>query len=363
MDSRVKELASLLVTRSLKVKGGEVVKISGTELAKPLILAAYEAVVKKGAHPLVDVYFDEASEIFYRGARRAQLDYLSPVKLYTAKKIDAALFIHSPSNTRMLTGVSPIKIAQVRRTNKPVSDIIMKRVRWVLVNYPTPSLAQEAEMSVSEYEDFLYRSCLVNWQTMEKELKYLKGLLERSDLVRIVGEETDLTFSVKGRKAIICAGESNMPDGEIFTAPVEGSVEGTIYYGFPAIYGGREVTGIRLRFEKGRVVEASAEKNEDLLLSLLDTDRGAKIPGEFGIGYNFGIDRFTRDILFDEKIGGTVHIALGKAYAESGGKNDSALHWDMIKDLRSEGGIYLDGRPIMEKGVFSFKKKRARSKR
>lgn len=363
MDNRVSELAALLVGYSLKVKKGDVVKISGTELAKPLILAAYEEVVKKGGHPLVDLFFDEAGEIFYRRASGAQLDYLSPVRLYAAKKIDAALFIHSPSNTRMLSDVGPAKIARVRRANKPVSDIIMKRVRWVLVNYPTRALAQEAEMPLSRYEDFLFNSCLVDWREMKRDLQYLKKVLERTDVVRIVGEDTDISFSIRGRKAIICAGESNMPDGEIFTAPVEGSVEGKIYYGFPAIFGGREVSGIRLRFEKGKVVEATAEKNEDLLLRLLDTDRGARVPGEFGIGYNYGIDRFTRDILFDEKIGGTIHIALGKSYAESGGKNDSALHWDMIKDLRQEGVIYLDDRPIMEKGSFYFKKTATGSKR
>jgi aminopeptidase len=363
MDDRVKALASLLVGYSLKVKSGEVVKISGTELAKPLILAAYEEVIKKGAYPLVDVFFDEVNEIFYREATGTQLDYLSPVKLYAAKKADAALFVNSPSNTRMLTGVRPVKITRVRRANKPVSDIIMKKVRWVLVNFPTRALAQEAEMSLAQYEDFLFRSCLVDWKTMKKDLKYLKRLLERTDVVKIVGKDTDLTFSIKGRKAIVCAGESNMPDGEIFTAPVEGTVEGRIYYDFPAIFGGREVSGIRLRFEKGKVVEAGAEKNGDLLLGLLDTDKGARIPGEFGIGYNYGIDRFTRDILFDEKIGGTIHIALGKSYAESGGKNDSALHWDMIKDLRKDGAIYLDDRPIMEKGKFHFKKTATRSKR
>jgi aminopeptidase len=363
MDDRVKALASLLVGYSLKVKRGEVVKISGTELAKPLILAAYEEVIKKGAYPLVDVFFDEANEIFYREGSGTQLDYLSPVKLYAAKKADAALFINSPSNTRMLTGVRPVKITRVRRANKPVSDIIMKKVRWVLVNFPTRALAQEAEMSLAQYEDFLFRSCLVDWKTMKKDLKYLKRLLERSDVVKIVGKDTDITFSIKGRKAIVCAGESNMPDGEIFTAPVEGTVEGRIYYDFPAIFGGREVSGIRLRFERGKVVEAEAEKNGDLLLGLLDTDRGARIPGEFGIGYNYGIDRFTRDILFDEKIGGTIHIALGKSYAESGGKNDSALHWDMIKDLRKDGAIYLDDRAIMEKGKFHFKKTATRSKR
>lgn len=363
MDRRTKELATVLVEHSLGVKRGEVVKISGTDLAKPLILAIYEEVVRKKAHPRVDVVFDEAGEIFYREASIGQLDYMSPIKLYEAKKIDGAVFIHSPSNTRMLTGVRPAKIARVRKANKRVSDIIMNKVRWVLVNYPTPALAQEAEMSLSEYEDFLYRSCLVDWKHVERDLKSLKRSMESTDRVRIVGEETELTFSIKGRKAIPCAGERNMPDGEIFTAPVEGSVEGEIYFGFPAIYGGREISGIRLVFEKGRVVKASAEKNEDLLLTLIDTDRGARIPGEFGIGFNYGIDRFTRDILFDEKMGGTIHLALGKSYSESGGKNDSAVHWDMIMDLRRAGAIYFDGKIMMEKGKFFFNKDRKRRRR
>ncbi len=358
VDPRTRELAKVLVRYSLKVKKGESVKISGNDLAKPLLLACYEEVLSAGGHPLLEVTFDEAGEIFYRRAREYQLDYLHPSRLYEARRLDAAIFVHSPLNTRMLSSVPPEKVARRRKAAKPVSDVVMRKVRWVLVNYPTNSLAQEAEMSLSEYEDFLFGACLVDWKKMARELKKLKTLMERTERVRIVGKNTDLTFSIKGRKAIICAGESNMPDGEIFTAPVEGSVEGEIYYEFPAIYGGREVSGIRLRFEKGRVVEAVAEKNQELLKTLLDTDRGARIPGEFGIGYNYGIDRFTRDILFDEKIGGTIHIALGKSYAESGGKNDSALHWDMVKDLREEGELYFDGKLVMKNGKFMWKERK-----
>ncbi|RMG60481.1 MAG: aminopeptidase [Deltaproteobacteria bacterium] len=357
MDERTAKLAQILVRHSLRVKRGEVVRVSGNDLAKPLVLACYREVLRAGGHPLLDVSFDEAGEIFYREARDFQVDFLAPSKLYEAKKIDCAIFIHSPLNTRMLTSVDPRKISRRRKATKPVSDAIMKRVRWVLVNFPTPALAQEAEMSLGEYEDFLFGACLVDWKKMERRLRRIKRVMEKTKVVRIVGRETDLTFSIEGRKAIICAGECNMPDGEIFTAPVEGSVEGEIYYEFPAIYGGREVSGIRLVFRKGRVVEAKAEKNEGLLKALIDTDRGARIPGEFGIGYNDGITRYTRDILFDEKIGGTIHIALGKSYAESGGKNDSALHWDMVKDLRKEGEIYFDGKLVFQKGKFVWDEK------
>lgn len=178
-----------------------------------------------------------------------------------------------------------------------------------------------------------------------------KKVLEKADRVRIVGKETDLSFSIKGRTAIPCAGEFNMPDGEIFTAPVETSTEGKIFFEFPAIAGGREVAGIRLTFRKGRVVEASAEKNEGYLKEMLAADRGASVLGEFGIGANAGVTSFTRDILLDEKMGGTIHLAVGRSYAESGGRNDSAVHWDMIKDLRAQGDLYLDGVPVLRTGV------------
>ena len=362
MDKRVEELASLLVGYSLRVKRGETVKISGTDLAKPLVLALYREVVRKGGHPLLDITFDEAGEIFYREAGNRQLDYLLPSKLYETEKIDCSVFIHSPLNTRMLTDIDPGKIARRRKATKPISDIVMEKVRWVLVNFPTQALAQEAEMSLPQYEDFLFGACLVDWKKMSSDMRQLKRKMERTDRIRIEGKETDLTFSIKGRKAIPCYGECNMPDGEIFTGPVEGSVEGKIYYEFPAIYGGREVSGIRLEFEGGKVIRATADKNQELLRTLIATDEGSAVPGEFGIGFNYGITRFTKDILFDEKIGGTVHIALGKAYPESGGKNDSALHWDMIKDLREEGALSFDGNCIMKKGTFLFKGKKGGKK-
>ena len=186
---------------------------------------------------------------------------------------------------------------------------------------------------------------------MSRMFARAKRVLEKADRVRIVGKETDLSFSIKGRTAIPCAGEFNMPDGEIFTAPVETSTEGKIFFEFPAIAGGREVAGIRLTFRKGRVVEASAEKNEGYLKEMLAADRGASVLGEFGIGANAGVTSFTRDILLDEKMGGTIHLAVGRSYPESGGRNDSAVHWDMIKDLRAQGDLYLDAKPVLRTGV------------
>ncbi|HLC18267.1 MAG TPA: aminopeptidase, partial [Thermodesulfobacteriota bacterium] len=203
-------------------------------------------------------------------------------------------------------------------------------------------------------EDFLYGATNIDWNRVKSGEMKLKRALDRASVVRITGEDTDLTIGIKGRKAIPCYGERNMPDGEVFLSPRENSADGHIYYEMPAIYQGREVTGIRLRFRKGKVVEASAEKNEDFLLAMLDTDRGARYLGELGIGVNYGIKKFSKDILFDEKIGGTVHLAVGKSYEEAGGKNVSAVHWDMIKDLRKGGAIHLDGKMIQKNGRFSI---------
>ncbi|CAG0963786.1 partial aminopeptidase, partial [Anaerolineae bacterium] len=255
-------------------------------------------------------------------------------------------------NKKAMSNVDPRAVGIRSKVLSPISEEIVNRKRWILTNYPTHSLAQEADMSLEEYEDFLYGATNIDWSKVkEKEMK-LKGLLDKASSVRIVGKDTDLTLSIKGRKAIPCYGERNMPDGEVYLSPIESSAEGYIYYEMPAIYQGREVTGIRLRFRGGKVVEARADKNEDFLLAMLDTDKGARYLGELGVGVNYGIQKFTKDILFDEKIGGTVHLAVGRSYESAGGKNHSAVHWDMIKDLRAGGAIYLDGKAIQKNGKF-----------
>ena len=208
------------------------------------------------------------------------------------------------------------------------------------------------EMSLEEFEDFVYGACLVDYEEMSRKEDILKEILDKGSEVYIVGRNTDLTFSIKGREGIKCIGERNLPDGECFIAPVETSTEGYIEYDFPAIYGGREVDGVRLEFKEGKVVKATAEKNEGYLNEMLNIDKGARYLGEFGWGINYGIKKFVKQILFDEKIGGTIHLALGMAYKEGGGVNDSALHWDMIKDLRKDGAVFVDGRCIMKDGKF-----------
>jgi aminopeptidase len=350
-ETQVRRLAGILVRHSVKAKKGEIVRISCSELARPLALEVFREVLRAGAHPLLSVGFEDAGRIFFEEAADRQIAHLPPTKRYEAGKIDADIVILAPGNTRSLSHIPPKRLADRRKATKPISEIILRRVRWVLTNFPTEALAQETDRSLPEYEKLYYRAVDQDWAAMGRMFLRAKRFLEKSSRVRIVGVDTDLSFSIRGRKAIPCAGEYNMPDGEIFTAPVENSTEGKIYYEFPAIYGGREVSGIRLTFRNGKVVEASADKNESILREMLAADPGARVLGEFGIGANAGVTSFTRDILLDEKMGGTIHLAIGRSYAESGGRNDSAVHWDMIKDLRAEGELFLDGRPVLRTGV------------
>jgi aminopeptidase len=326
--------------------------IRGNDLAKPLISAVYEAVLKAGAHPRLAVSFDEVTEIFYKNAGQAQLEYFPEINLFEAKNIDCMISILSPANVKSLSSVAPSRMVARAKVMKPISEWIMGKVRWTLCNYPTQALAQEAEMSLPEYEDFMYRACLQDWPKRVKMMEHIAKAYGRAETVRITGIDTDLTLKIKGRKFIIGRGDFNMPDGEIFTGPWEDSAEGKIYYEFPAIHGSREVTGVRLWFEKGKVVKATAEKNQSYLESMLNTDAGARRLGELGVGLNYQIKKFSKDILFDEKIGGTIHLALGRSYPETGGKNQSAIHWDMIKDLRKGGAIYLDGKLVQRSGKY-----------
>ncbi len=352
-DPRIKKLASILVRHSIRVKKGDVVLIAAsTELAKPLVLEVFREVLKAGGHPLTSIGFEETSNIFFDTATKEQIAFFPSTKLFEAKNVDCFVNIRAAANKKALSNVDPKKVGERTKVLRPISEEIVNRKRWILCNFPTHGLASEADMSLEEYESFVYSATNIDWNKVKKEEMKLKAALDRANKVRIVGEDTDLTIGIRGRKAIPCFGERNMPDGEVFLSPEEDSAEGYIYYEMPAIYQGREVTGIRLRFRRGKVVAASADKNEDFLIAMLDTDKGARFLGELGIGVNYGIQKFTKDILFDEKIGGTVHLAVGRSYESAGGKNISAIHWDMIKDLRRGGAIYLDGKAIQRNGKF-----------
>ena len=267
-------------------------------------------------------------------------------------------------NARELSRTDPKKQARVSRARHGLMETSMKRsaageYRWSLTLFPTHAYASEAGMSLRDYEDFYYAACLATdgepvtaWERQSDEVKRLAEWIEGKEQVRITAPGTDITLGVAGRHWIPCVGEHNMPDGEFFTGPVEDSVNGEIAFSFPASYGGRTVSGVRFRFEDGKVVDASAEQGEDFLIEMLDTDEGARRLGELGIGTNYGIATGTKEILLDEKIGGTVHMAIGMAYPESGGTNDSAVHWDMVCDLRPGGALEVDGVELQRDGKF-----------
>ena len=351
-DSRVSKQAKLLVNYCTKIKKGEVVQISSTDLAKPLVIEVYKEVLKK--HPkevITHIGFDEMQEVFYDVCTEEQLRQFPALAMEEVKNTDVWIGIISPKNTRHLSEIHPKKLAFHQQALKPLLDYRVSNTRWVLTAFPTEGLAQEADMSMSSFTDFLYSTIVdVDWASLAKRQDFLAKALEKGSTIRIVGEDTDLSLLIKGRKVVPDNGEMNMPGGEVFTSVVENSTSGHIHFTYPAIYGGREVTNVKLWFEKGKVVKAKATKGETFLHHMLDMDSGARFVGELGLGNNFKINRFVKNILFDEKIGGTIHLALGRSYEETYGKNESALHWDMIKDLRQGGSLYLDDKRIQKDG-------------
>ncbi len=361
-DQRVETLAQILVEYSVGIKEGDKVAIRGAYVAEPLILALYRACLVRGAHPMLRATLPRSAPLFYQLANDAQLEYVWETDRWMVENLDASINIISDTNTRQLSKTDPERLAMASRARKPLSDIYLKRAaegeyRWNVTLFPTEAHAMEAEMSLDEYEDLYYAACLVDtddpvgeWQKVAERHARLLEWMDGRNEVHIEGEGTNLILEVGGRTFVAANGHENFPDGEIFTGPIEDKTRGVVTFTFPAIYGGQAVEGIRLRFEDGHVVEASAEKNERYLLETLDMDAGAKTLGELGIGTNYGIPGFTGELLLDEKIGGTIHLALGKSYPETGGVNDSALHWDMVCDLRKGGRITVDGDVLMENG-------------
>ena len=360
MDPRIRNHARILVRYSLAARKRDSVGVSAGISAEPLVSAVYEELLKAGAFPILRMSPDNASEIFYANAMPHHLSTLTRFQKAYVQCVDSTIGIISSTNTRGLSAVDPAKQAIAAKTNRPLSEVLIKKP-WVLTLHPTNAYAQDADMSIQEFEDYAYSAMFADeddpvsaWKNLHKEQAKIVARLKGAKEVRIVGSGTDLTLSVRGRKFINSDGHHNMPSGEVFTGPVENSAEGVIEYDFPVCNSGREIDGIRLVFRKGVVVEASARKNEKFLKEMLKMDAGASRLGELGIGTNRKIQRFIKNILFDEKIGGTIHLALGKSYAETGGRNKSALHWDMIKDLRKGGAIYVDGKIFQKDGKFRF---------
>jgi aminopeptidase len=360
-DPRITKLAQVMVHYSLALKPGQQCQIRTHPLAEELTLAVYEEAIKAGAYVIIMNSTPGAEEVFYKHASEAQLDFVSPIRKLIAETFDASLSIWSEHNTRSLSGIDGKRMARAAKAGAAINKVFFDRaakgeLRWCLTVYPTHAMAQEADMSLSNYREFVYGAMMLTeddpvafWKATGVEQKKWVDWLKGHDKVTLKGSNVDLSMSIKDRKFIACDGQLNFPDGEIFTGPVEDATEGWIRFKYPAIEYGQEVTDIQLWFEKGKVVKETASKNAELLTAQLNTDAGARTLGEFGIGVNYGITRFTKNMLFDEKMGGTIHLAVGAGYPESGSKNDSGIHWDMLCDM-NDAEIRVDGETFYKDG-------------
>ena len=364
IDRRLENLATILVRYSVALKKNDLFLISGSHLAAPLIKEVYHQAIKLGAHPYTQIGIDGLAEIYYKHGSEQQLKYVSPLDKYEIEHIDARLSIISPENTRNMTNIDPKKQAISSTAHQQILRIFLERaakkeLRWCVTQYPTHAQAQDAEMSLADYENFVFDAAHVQakdpikyWKTVDNNQEKIRTFLNKTKNLHVIAKETDLHISVSGRKWINCSGKENFPDGEVFTGPIETSAEGQISYSFPGSYSGREVEDIQLTFKKGVVVKATASKGEPFLRAMLAMDPGAKRLGEFAFGTNYGVKNYTKNTLFDEKIGGTIHLAVGSGYPETGSKNKSGLHWDMVCDLRKNGEVYADDELIYKNGYF-----------
>lgn len=356
MDIRTRKLAELTVKYSVFVKNGEKVIISGSTEAEEFIRALYEEVIKAGGHPILRLSLPGLTHFFYNCAQKHQIEKFPDEYEYVVKNSQKYIGIDTESNTRELSNCDSEKITSRSKVMYPIIEHISNSkplMHRVTVGFPCQALAQEADMSLSEYENFVFGACLQDWGKLGRLMdKILKQFKKNSD-VWIIGEGVDLKMRVHGEKAVADKGEENMPGGEVFMAPVRESLNGWIKFDFPSIRSGKEVTDIELVFKDGKVVEANASKNLDFLKKMLEVDTNAKFVGELGIGCNPKVKKYTNNLLFDEKIGGTIHLALGSAYKENGGGNDSAIHWDIVKNM-NKGKIIVDGKVIQNKGVWKI---------
>lgn len=367
-DSRVEKMARVLVDYSVNIQPGDKVLVEGTMLAEPLIRACYQRVLERGGHPHILMALPDQEELFFAHAKDDQLDFTPALHMTAVEQFDARIRMYSEANTRALTSVDPARMARRQKAMAAIQQTVFRRaaegsLRWISTQYPTLAYAMEAEMGWNEYLEFYFDACHVDdstpdpvayWKAFGVEQQRYIDRIEGHDIVELKGQDVDLRMSIKGRKFLNSCGLHNMPDGEIYTGPVEDSVEGWVRFTYPAIYAGQIVEGVELTFEKGRVVNATATRNEALLLRMLETDSGARYVGEFAIGNNYQIRRFSRNILFDEKIGGTFHMALGAGYPETGSLSRSVIHWDMICDLQRDAHIKVDGEVVYRDGKFVF---------
>jgi len=365
-DPRFEKLAQVLVHYCLDIEKGDLFLIRGTPIAEPLIAEVYREALSAGAHVTTRIALPGLAETFYREATKPQLASMNPVSQFEMESVQKILTIRAAENTKSLTNADPKKQAIAGKVAGALSRRMIERAAagelcWTLTQFPCNASAQDAEMSLEEYEDFVLRACLVHlkdpvaaWKGIHRHQAKLCTFLNERKTIRVVREGTDLSMTVAGRTWINSDGRTNMPSGEIYTGPIEDSVEGTIAFSYPACRDGREVHDVRLTFRKGRVVEATASKGQEYLHAMLDTDEGARRVGEFAFGTNYSVQRFTKNTLFDEKIGGTIHLAVGSSYPTSGAVNKSSIHWDMVADMRGGGTVYADGKVIYKDGKFTI---------
>ncbi len=357
-DPRDEQYASILVEMCIDVQPGWQVIVLASPLGRPLQAEVCRALARRGAYALPRPLFPIGAvpSEWIKEAPVELLAKLAPIEEYAGMNADGFIAIVAPENTREASDIDPERLQLLQASSAPVMQRMLSGgLPWVGCHYPTPALAQDAGMSFEQFSDFLYGAVLIDWEAERQRMGRIKEAFDAAKEVRIVAAGTDIRISLEGREGMVDAGGANMPGGEVFYSPVEDSAEGTIEFSeFPGVYVGREVDGIKLTFSGGRIVDASARSNEDFLISTLDTDEGARRLGELGIGCNPGITRYMKNAAFDEKIDGTVHLAVGAGFPFLGGVNDSVVHWDIVKDLRDGGRLEVDGRVVQESGQWKL---------
>ncbi|GAB4472243.1 MAG: aminopeptidase [Anaerolineae bacterium] len=351
MDKRWKQLGEILINYSTAVQPGERVMIAMIEPETyPLVRGVYEAAIKAGAYPQVQFLSETLRHSLMKYGSPDQLSWVPEIEAYGMEWADVYIGLRGAHNLFEHADIPAEVLAANQVAMGKISTMRWEKTRWCLVRVPNASFAQQAETDEETITEMFFNACLLDWEAESKKWQAMADRLNGSSQVRIVGRETDLSFLVEGRTWVVLDGRINMPDGEVFTAPVNETLNGHIYFEFPGVLGGRLMYDLRLEWKNGRLVHASSSTNEDYLKRIIASDEGASLLGEFAFGLNPHVDRFCKDILIDEKIGGTIHIALGRAYPECGGVNQSAIHWDIVKDLRTEGAVYIDGVPVLDQG-------------
>ena len=366
MDIRYHNFARILVEYSANIQPGDRVAIYSSTTAAAMVRELYVQILRRGAHPHLLLDLPDQAELFFANAGDENLDFLPVFHKIAFEEFDVLLKLPADESTRNLSRVDPGKLMRFRKTASPLLQAQFERgasgkLRWMSTIFPTHAHAIEADMGYEAFADFFFRAChadpetpdpVAYWSGVQQTQQRYADFLTGRDRVELRGPDVDLKLSIKGRRFENACGQSNMPDGEIFTGPVEESVNGWVRFAYPAVHSGVLVEGVELTFEEGRIVKATAEKNQDFLLRTLDSDPGARYLGEFAIGLNYQIDQFTRSILLDEKIGGSFHVAMGAGYPETGSRNKSVIHWDMICDMRRDSEIRVDGELVYQNGRF-----------